>query len=236
MQYNIRPYQTISHISFLFWILWGLGAFLLEELSLCPSFFFTEIVGSWWVLLKKSKRDVFKIGSRAFIFKTCCNKLKQQTHLSQLEASSCAQAKSCKQQGFLGISPATPWGMVSGICICKVLKHLFGATVSHDSMVFQKWTSEPTHLRGICGIVCEQPSYELICSMCKTAWTTWYIWQCAQKHGASISRGPATLRQQRFTQEISRACSAVWRESGEQRPKPLLSSPGIALILLNQVV
>ena len=235
MQYNIRPYQTISHISVLFWILWGLGAFLLEELSLCPSFFFTEIAGSWWVLLKKSKRDVFKIGKSGIHFQDMLQ-FWSIKHIYPNWKQASSQAKSCKQQGLLGISPATPWGMVSGICICKVLKHLFGATVSHLSMVFQKWTSEPTHLRGICGIVCEQPSYELICSMCKTAWTTWYIWQCAQKHGASISRGPATLRQQRFTQEISRACSAVWRESGEQRPTPLLSSPGIALILLNQVV
>ena len=111
--------------------------------------------------------------------------------------------------------------------------HLFGAKVSHLHGISEV-SAEVTHLQCTCGILCEQPSYRLICSTCKTIWATWYIWH-AQKHRASISRGPTTLRKQRFTQEISRAFSAVWRHYSVNSGPPLLSSPGIALILLNQV-
>lgn len=120
LQYNSRSYRTISRISFLFWILWGLKAFLLlEELRLCPKDFFFR--RDRWVMVGPTRKfqdsrqtHVFKIGSWAFIFKTCCNFEPANTYPNWEQPL----FKYCKQQGGTYLT-SNPRGM--GICLCTVL-------------------------------------------------------------------------------------------------------------------
>ena len=149
---------------------------------------------------------VFKIGSWAFIFKTCCNFEPANTYPNWEQPL----FKYCKQQGtghvFNKQHPRYEYLSLHSTCIFLALK-------SHVCMVFQKFQLKWLICNVLAAFYVNNPHIGCFAARARQYGqheSTWYIWH-AQKHRASISRGPTTLRKQRFTQEISRACSAVWR-------------------------